>query len=161
MNNLTLRQEVRPTDIETVRTIVESTGMFYPYEVDIAVELVQERLNRGPASGYFFVFAEWDGQVVGYSCYGPIACTVNSYDLFWIAVRQDIQNRGIGKTLLQESEKLIAAAGGKRIYAETSSRPQYAPTRAYYERNDYILEATLKDFYAPDDGKAIYVKVVG
>jgi hypothetical protein len=42
------------------------------------------------------------------------------------------------------------------MFAETSGRPQYAPTRACYERLGYRLSALLKDFYAPGDYKVIY-----
>ena len=53
---LTLRYEVAEADIQRVREIVDSTGFFHPPEVDVAVELVEERLRRGDASGYFFAF---------------------------------------------------------------------------------------------------------
>ncbi len=158
--DLTLRDDVQPTDAAAVRGIVLATGMFHDYEVDVAVELVEERLARGPASGYFFVIAERAGQVIGYTCYGPIACTAGSFDLYWIAVRPDCQGQGLGRALLAASEERIAASAGRLIYIETSCRPQYAPTRAFYERCGYRLEATLRDFYAPGDDKAIYVRSV-
>lgn len=156
---VTLRQTVTPKDRDHVRAIVESTGMFRPDEVDVAVELVDERLAKGEPSGYYFVFAELGGQVVGYACYGPIACTVSSYDLFWIAVRQDLQGAGVGRKMIEQCERLIQEAGGSRIYIDTSGRAQYTPTRRFYERCGYTLEANLKDFYAPGDDRVIFVKV--
>ncbi|NLS92637.1 MAG: GNAT family N-acetyltransferase [Planctomycetaceae bacterium] len=158
---VTLRQTATPADREHVRAIVESTGMFRPDEVDVAVELVDERLAKGEPSGYYFLFAEQQGRVVGYACYGPIACTVSSFDLFWIAVCQDQQGRGLGRRLLEESERLIARAGGTRIYIETSGRSDYLPTRRFYERCGYAVEATLADFYAPGDDRVIFGKVLG
>ena len=155
-----LRDEVRPEDRVTVRKLVESTGFFSAAETDVAVELVDERLVKGTASGYFFVFAEWDRQTVGYACYGPIACTVASFDLYWIVVANDFRGRGVGRILLHEAERLIRESGGRRVYAETSGREQYASTRAFYERCRYVRDATLKDFYAPADDKVIYLKVV-
>ena len=95
--SITLRYDVREEDVVTVREIVESTGFFYPHEVDVAVELVEERLRKGEVSGYFFAFAELDGRTVGYSCYGPIACTASSFDIFWIAIHSDAQRHGMGK----------------------------------------------------------------
>ena len=153
-----LRYEVEPQDAEKVRRLAEATGFFYPYEIDIAVELVEDRLSHGLESEYHFIMAEQDGRLVGYACYGPIPCTAASYDLYWIAVHPDFQGQGLGRELLAEAEKLIANAGGKRIYVDTSERAQYDPTRAFYEKCDYRLEAVLKDFYAPGDGKAIYCK---
>ena len=57
-----------------------------------------------------------------------------------------------------EAERRIKAAGGSRIYVDTSQRVQYASTRAFYESCGYRLETILKDFYAVGDGKAIYCK---
>ena len=47
---------------------------------------------------------------------------------------------------------------GRQIYIETSSQPIYQPTQAFYTRAGYVLEATLKDFYAPGDDKLVFVK---
>lgn len=157
---LTYRYEALPEDRDRVRAIVDSTGFFNPAEVDVAVELVDDRLAEGPASGYWFVFAEIEGQTVGYSCYGPIAATQCSFDLYWIAIHNDFRRRGLGRVLLGESERKIAEAGGHRIYVETSNRDHYIPTRVFYEQNAYLREAVLKDFYAPGDDKVIYVKAV-
>ncbi len=55
-------------------------------------------------------------------------------------------------------ENLIFRRGGRRIYIETSSRPQYEATRAFYRAQGYREEACLEDFYAPGDGKIIYTK---
>ena len=157
---LQLRHEAGPDDLGHVRRIVASTGFFNPAEVEVAVELVQERLTRGGASGYHFVFVEDNGQVLGYTCYGPIAGTAASYDFYWIAVDDSARRRGLGRLLAAETERLIGQAGGCRVYVETSGRAQYAPTRRFYEQTGYLLEAVQKDFYAPGDDKAIYVKVL-
>lgn len=154
------RYEVRPDDREAVRRLVESTGVFSAVEVDVAVELVDDRLNRGPQSDYHFVFADQDGRAVGYTCYGPIALTAASYDLYWIAVDKAMHGRKIGRVLLERTEELIREAGGRQVYAETSNREQYAPTRGFYLRCGYRQEALLANFYAIGDDKVIFAKVV-
>jgi D-alanine-D-alanine ligase len=152
------RYEVRPDDRETVRRLVESTGVFSPVEIDVAVELVDDRLNRGSASDYHFVFADQGGRTVGYTCYGPIALTASSFDLYWIAVDKAMHGRKVGRVLLERTEELVREAGGRQVYIETSNRHHYAPTRGFYLRCGYRQEALLKDFYAPEDDKVIYVK---
>lgn len=158
--NLELRYEVRPDDRDNVRRLVESTGVFSAVEVDVAVELVDERLKRGVQSDYHFVFAEEGGRAVGYTCYGPIALTAASFDLYWIAVDKSMHGRKIGRMLLERTEELIHQAGGRHVYIETSNRHQYEPTRGFYLRCGYMQAALLKDFYATGDDKVIYVKVL-
>jgi ribosomal protein S18 acetylase RimI-like enzyme len=147
-------------DSEAVRKLVERTGFFHPDEVDIAVELVDEHLVRGSASGYFFVFADQGDALIGYACYGAIACTRSSFDLYWIAVDPVFQKNGLGRALISAAEALISEAGGQRVYIDTSGRQQYAPTRAFYERCGYKCEARLEDFYAPGDDRVVYTKAL-
>ena len=160
LNEIIYRQNPLPSDVDSVKSIVTSSGFFSAEEVDLSMELIQERLSKGDASGYYFLFAEVDGRVVGYTCYGPIPGTKDRYDLYWIAVHEDCRGRGIGRALLAKTERKIAKMGGKRIYVDTSSRDQYEPTRSFYQRSGYEQEALLKDFYAPADDKLIYLKLV-
>ncbi len=156
----TLREEVVPADEAAVRALVAATRRFSPAELEVAAELVRERLGRGEASGYRFLLAERDGRVLGYACYGAIAGTAGSYDLYWIVVHPAEQGRGLGRCLLREVEQRVSATGARRVYAETSARSDYAPTRAFYAAAGYHCEATLRDFYAPGDHKVVYVKVL-
>ncbi|MBN1930668.1 MAG: GNAT family N-acetyltransferase [Desulfobacterales bacterium] len=147
-------------DRQNVRRLVEATGFFYPDEVDVAEELVEERLEKGDKSGYFFVLVRRCGRLIGYGAYGPIPCTVSSYDLYWIAVDPDFQGHGLGRRILDEIERLIRLSGGTRVYVETSSRPRYASTRKFYQSCGYRIESTLENFYAKGDGKVTFGKVL-
>ena len=158
IHGLTFRQDICHEDAERIRKLVEVTGFFTPAEVEVAVELVTERLAKEDASGYYFNIAEHYGRLIGYTCYGPIPCTQSSYDIYWIAVHPDYQGRGVGRQLLKDTERRIKKAGGDRVYVDTSQRIQYASTRAFYERCGYQLESLLPDFYAQGDGKAIYCR---
>jgi len=154
------RTTVTEADLTIVRDITDSTGFFYPAEVETAVELVEDRLAKGPRCGYFFLFAEHEGRTVGYTSYGPIACTKESYDLYWIVVDGEFRGKGLGTKLLERSEEAIAELGGSRVYIETSARPFYEPTRAFYIARGYQKIAELEDFYAPGDAKAMYLKIL-
>jgi len=158
---INIRDQVHPADPASVRRITESSGFFSAAEVEVAVELVQTRLFQGERSGYHFLFADAEapiGQTIGYSCFGPIPCTLASFDLYWIAVHDSYRRIGLGKLLLADSEAKIRRMGGGRIYVETSSRIQYQPTHIFYTRMGYLQQALIPDFYAAGDGKIIYVK---
>jgi len=157
---LTVRREFRASDREAVRALLDSTGFFNPEELQVAMELVDDRLAHGEASHYRFLVAELDGAVVGYACWGPILGTAESADLYWIAVDQSTQGRGVGRALLDEAERWIAAEGRTRVYLETAGRAQYQPTRAFYLACGYRIVASLEHFYAPGDAKVVFLRVL-
>jgi len=157
-----LRTEPDPADPARVRELLASTGFFRDDEIAIGVELVAERLARGSASGYELLLADDPAapRLRGYCCFGEIPLTVGSWDLYWIAVAPDLQGRGLGRRLLAETERRIAAAGGRRVFVDTSGRADYAPTRAFYERCGYTVAARLTDFYAVGDDKVVYSRIL-
>jgi ribosomal protein S18 acetylase RimI-like enzyme len=153
------RDEVRNSDVSAIQEIVSSTGFFTAAEIAVAVELAEERLSKGAASGYFFLFAEdTHGRVLGYACYGPVPATEATFDLYWIAVHSDHRRGGLGRQLLTRTEDAIASAGGRDVYVETSSRTLYRPTQSFYAKAGYRLAAEFPDFYAAGDGKLVFVK---
>lgn len=155
------RVTLQASDAAAVRALVAETGFFSESEQRVAVELVEETLSRGEASGYAFVFADNvddAGRLLGYTCYGPIPATESSYDLYWIAVAPELQRKGLGGELLRETERLARQQGASRMFIDTSGREQYTPTRRFYERMGYFAEARLSDFYAPGDDKIIFAK---
>ena len=158
MDQIVYREEIKQKDVNNIREIVLSTRFFRDDEIRIAVELAEERLANGPASGYHFIFAEIDGEVAAYCCYGLIPCSLSSYDIYWIATKAGIQGKGVGSSLLSKAEAIIASLGGKNIFLETSSKELYEPTRQFYLRNGYATEAVLSDFYEPGDAKVILRK---
>ena len=155
------RKKITVEDIPRIKEILVSTDKFFDYEIPVALELMMERLLKGPESGYFFLLAEKPAHTVaGYACFGPIACTTGSFDLYWIAVHAQSQGTGIGRLLLQKSELEMKTMGASRIFIETSSRPAYAATQNFYSHNGYTLAARVEKFYSDTDDKLIFVKPV-
>jgi D-alanine-D-alanine ligase len=160
-NGLHLRRDLEGADRPVIEALIQATRFFNPEEVGVALELVDDRLAQGEASHYRFLVAEMDGRVGGYACWGPIPGTLAAADLYWIVVHPELQGRKVGAALLQAAEEWIANEGRGRVYVETSTRPQYQPTRAFYAACGYEPAAELADFYAPGDGKAVLLKVLG
>jgi D-alanine-D-alanine ligase len=154
------RSRPRPSDVTALRRLVAATGVFYPEERTIALELLEERLARGAASGYSFFFAERGEELVGYCAWGAVPLTKQSYDLYWIAVSPSCQGEGIGQALMDLAERAVAKKGGGGLYIETSSRAVYDRTRRFYRRAGYAQVAKLADFYAPGDDKVVFRKAI-
>jgi len=154
------RTRARAADLHALRRLIAATGVFYPEERAIAIELLEERLRRGRKSGYEFIFAESDRKLVGYCTWGAVPLTKGSFDLYWIAVAPRVQRLGIGRKLIGLVERAVARRGGGRLYIETSSRAEYERTRRFYRAAGYRRAAQLRDFYAPGDHKIVFCKAI-
>jgi ribosomal protein S18 acetylase RimI-like enzyme len=157
ISHLHWREDLKPNDVATIRALVTATGYFTADEIAIAAELAEHRLQNGP-NDYRFIIAEYNSEMIGFACFGPIPATQHRYDLYWIAVHPDWQGCGAGKLLLKFAEFAAKQQGAVRVYIDTSTRPQYDSSRKFYEHCGYKQIADLPDFYAENDGKAIYMR---
>jgi ribosomal protein S18 acetylase RimI-like enzyme len=66
----------------------------------------------------------------------------------------------VGTALLRAVEEQLAAEGCRLIVVETSSRADYAPTRAFYERRGFSRTAVIPAYYEPGDDLVVYLKDV-
>jgi ribosomal protein S18 acetylase RimI-like enzyme len=144
----------KPAIIQTLKDIAE----FTPAEVTVAEEVIDSYLRDSTQSGYHVFVAEVGSSIAGYICYGLTPLTEGTWDIYWLAVAPKQQSQGIGKALLAFAEGKIQEARGRMILIETSSKPEYAPTRRFYRAQDYKLACRIADCYAPDDDKIIFQK---
>ena len=133
-----------------------ATGLFRPEEVATAVELLDESLAGD--EDYRFLGAYDGDELIGYACWGPTPGTLGTSDLYWIVVDRARQRRGVGTELLRAVEEQLAAEDCRLIVVETSSRADYAPTRAFYERRGFSRTAVIPAYYEPGDDLVVYLK---
>jgi ribosomal protein S18 acetylase RimI-like enzyme len=154
------RTKTKPSDADAVEHLVRETGVFSATEIGIARELVEENLAKGDeTSGYRFLIQDnGRGRIAGYTCYGAISGTKARYELYWIAVGAEARGSGLAQRLLRATEDAVKSLGGPWLFAETSTRPDYAPARKFYTANGYRLLAEIPDWHDDGDGLAIYGK---
>ena len=146
---------------KSIEEILRSTEFFYEFEIQTALEIADETLSKGSEeSGYFWMKVTDEDGLVSFANYGKNAFSTHSWDLYWIAVHQNSRNKKLGTVLLKAIEDDVRQMGGKILWIETSGRPLYVSTEAFYQRNGYELQASLKEFYGPGDPKQIYCKVL-
>ena len=145
-------------DKAPVMDLLARTGMFTPEELDVALELIDAWLYKPDQKDYIVITAVSEGRAAGYVCYGPTPATEGTYDLYWIAVDPLTQGKGLGGQLLRYTEEAVFRAGGKLIIIETSSQEKYRPTQGFYEKNGYVIEARIKDFYRAGDDRLIFTR---
>ena len=158
-----------------VAAILRTCGVFREDEVDVALELFDEAHHareapsaerRAPSAAVspaapdyaFLGLFDADESLVAFSCHGPTPGTDRTYDLYWIAVDPALQGAGGGSALLADVERTLAGDGARMLVVETSSRPEYVGTRAFYARRGYAEAARVRAFYAADDDRVIFTK---
>ena len=152
---------LRPRDRARVAELLVSTAVFSRDEIDVALQLfdatVRDQVDAGPDDAhvpdYEFTGAFVGERLLGYACAGPTPATEGTFDLYWLAVDAASQGKGIGTALVREVERELHERGARMLLVETSSRPDYSDTRAFYARCGYSEAARIKDFYAPADDR--------
>jgi GNAT superfamily N-acetyltransferase len=150
---------IETADRDAVRSLIEGTGVFKTYEVDVAMELVDIALTRPEQDDYHpFVLVEDDGTVAAYACFGRNPMTKSTFDLYWLATRADRMGKGYGRKIVAFVEEEVKRRGGKLLVIETSSKESYGATQEFYLKIGCTLAATLPGYYDEGDDKLIYLK---
>ena len=152
---------LRPHDRARVAELLVSTAVFSSEEIDVALQLFDASMSVAGSAGaddaqladYEFTGAFEGERLIGYACAGPTPATEGTFDLYWLAVDAAAQGKGIGTTLVREVERGLRDRGARMLLVETSSRPDYSNTRAFYSRCGFTEAARIKDFYAPADDR--------
>ena len=145
-------------DRQQLVDIIDGTNNFNPEEKSVAVELIDEAIEKPNHEYYNLYVFENEGKILGYHCVGKRALTDGVFDLYWIVVGPNAQNLGVGKKLLEHSENFAKENNGRWILAETSSKDSYTATRNFYLRNNYSIVSQIKDFYSVGDNLIVFGK---
>ena len=152
------RQALNPRDPILVERLVTEAGVFNAEEITVARALVEESLRSPDGAGYYFLLADSPAGLEGYSCFGPIPGTDRRYELYWIVTALSVQRHGVARALLEVTEARIRERGGTHLFAETSTRADYAPAHALYASLGYKRFCTVPDYHGDNDGLAIFGK---
>lgn len=151
MNRLEFRSALRADDPAAIGEIARSTGFFEGVEgeVECAVDDARASLEDGvEKSGSEYLLAELDGRVVAFASFGPAPVCEDAWFVYWIAVSQSLRGKGCGRVLMNRIlSELFDRRGARKVFLQTSGRPQYEPTRMFYLGLGFAAEAVLKDYY--------------
>jgi ribosomal protein S18 acetylase RimI-like enzyme len=135
------------------------TRAFTSAEIDVAMELIDIVLKDENQEDYQIdCMADDQDQAIGYICYGLAPMTQGTFDLYWIAVDPDFQEKGVGSKLLSFLEEVLKAEGGRMVLADTSTIPQYEKTRKFYLKNGFQEVARIPDYYHPGNDRITFCR---
>ena len=142
----------------SAESILRATGVFREDEILVGLEVLDSYFAH-PGQDYTAMGAFTPGgELLGFTVYGPTPCTLGTWDLYWIAVTPGTQGKGVGTALIKEVEGRLTQSNARLLIIETSSRPPYDPTRAFYLKRGYREVARIPDFYEAGDDRVIYAK---
>jgi GNAT superfamily N-acetyltransferase len=147
-----------PTDRAAILAAARSVGVFNDEEVATVDELFDGYLRSPEQSGYHFLSCKEGDEVLGFACWGPTSLSKGAVDLYWICSAQWAQGKGVAATLFQAVEENARAIGRWLIVIWTSSQPDYAPARKFYQRMGCELTAQLRDFYDRGEDLCVFTR---
>jgi len=154
----------QPSDTPAVVQLAISSGLFAEDEAEVVRTLMDDFFARTKADGHgclVDVDDDLDGDVAaGVAYFQPVAATDGTWTLLMIAVRAEQQGQGRGSVLLSEVENQLRRQQQRLLLVETSGVPDFALTRAFYDKAGYGVEARVRDYYAAGDDMVLYRKAL-
>lgn len=148
----------RADDLPAILAAARSVGVFNAEEVGTVQELFEGYLRDPQVSGYNFLSCTAAGELLGFACWGPTALSQGAADLYWICTAQGAQGRGVAQALFAAVEAAVRQIGRWLIVIWTSSRPDYAPARRFYQRVGCELQTQITDFYDRGEDLCVFVR---
>lgn len=97
----------------------------------------------------FLLVCELAGRVVGFAL---VRTLLDESELLLIALARDVRRQGLGRLLLSQAIGHVRAMGGKRLFLEVRTNNSAVQ---FYERQNFRLIGTRRDYYRKKDGKLI------
>jgi len=153
-------RKINHTDREKLCDIIYRTDNFTDVEKKVALELIDDALDKHDSCDYYVNLIEDNGSIKGYYCCGERPLTIGTYDLYWIIVEPEMKGKGYGSKLIDHFEKFVKDMDGRLLILETSGKEQYLPTLGFYLKKKYTILTTIKDFYTLNDDLIMLYKYI-
>jgi GNAT superfamily N-acetyltransferase len=130
--------------------------LFRDDEIPVALEVFDATATA--TDTYEGVAAESDGTLVGWASWGPVPCTLGTFDLYWIVVDPQYQSQRVGTKLMDFFEDTLRGMNGRMILIDTSSISPYETVHRFYSEKGYREVARVPDYYWPGNDRITFCK---
>lgn len=153
MQKPTFTRDFSRSDLAPARAIINATGLFPAEMLDAMAE--PYLTEQAP---HLWLSAVHAGDLVGFAYAEPERMTDGTFNMLLIAVDPRRQRSGAGKALVGACEEKLRGRGARVLIVETSSSDEFARTRAFYSRQGFVEEASIRDFYTEGEHKIVFWK---
>jgi len=147
-------RNVEQEDVPELKSVLDSSELFPSYLLD---DMIDDYLNN-PSSADIWFTATAREKPISIAYCAPEKFTEGTYNLYAIAVRKDYQGMGIGKQMMEYIENLLREKSHRILLVETSGKPNFALTRQFYHKCNYVKQAVIPEFYEKGDDKVVFWK---
>lgn len=153
-------------DMPAILSIAGAIG-FQPDELEVVNKLLtdyfadgsgHDSLQDSNAGRFWLTNHQNNGEIIGVAYCEPERMTDQTWNLQLIAIHPDHQGQGHGGKLLCHVEETLKARNGRMLLVETLASFDLA--QAFYRKYGYEEEACIRDFYAADEDKVVFRKVL-
>lgn len=150
-----LIRPVESSDIVPLLDMLQKSGQFN----DEGVLHVRDTLKNyfSGESDELWFSAEQEG-FAGIAYCAPEVMTNDVWNLLMLWISPAHQRQGVGNALIKQIEKELRNKHARLLLVETSSLIDFSAARAFYSKQGFIREATIRNYYAINDDKVIFTK---
>lgn len=150
-----LIRPVESSDIVPLLDMLQKSGQFN----DEGVLHVRDTLKNyfSGESDELWFSAEQEG-FAGIAYCAPEVMTNDVWNLLMLWISPAHQRQGVGNALIKQIEKELRNKHVRLLLVETSSLIDFSAARAFYSKQGFIREATIRNYYAINDDKVIFTK---
>ncbi|HAU8265146.1 TPA: GNAT family N-acetyltransferase [Kluyvera intermedia] len=150
-----LIRPVESSDIVPLLDMLQKSGQFD----DEGVLHVRDTLKNyfSGESDELWFSAEQEG-FAGIAYCAPEVMTNDVWNLLMLWISPAHQRQGVGNALIKQIEKELRNKHARLLLVETSSLIDFSAARAFYSKQGFIREATIRNYYAINDNKVIFIK---
>ena len=144
-------------DLPALKRVIDATGLFPSELLD---DLFPADTDADEQDAFWLTGDDSDDHPVAVVYCAPEQMTSGTWNLLLIAVHPDQQGKGFGRQLMAYIEQRLHAMHVRVLLVETSGKPDFARTRAFYEQIGYEREARIRDYYDAGDDKIVFRKAL-
>jgi len=147
-------RKVRKEDLPALKEVLDSTDLFPSEMLD---DMISDYLSSPKSKDIWFT-SLIDNIPISVGYCAPEKMTDGTYNLLAIAVRKDLQGKGIGSQMMTYIEDKLRDSNHRILIVETSGDIEYELTREFYKKCNYTLEAVVRSFYSDGEDKIVFWK---
>jgi ribosomal protein S18 acetylase RimI-like enzyme len=150
-------RRTRPKNKPKIMLMLKDMSVFRTGELKVAQEVLDDALAHSSKEDYKSYVATENKDIVGWICFGPVPCTLGTFEIYCLVVIPSKQHCGVGSYLMQYATNLIENQKGRMIVVETSGSNRYLSARQFYEKIGYREVSRIRNFYTTGDDKVVYI----